>query len=91
MDSLRLPNQIEVKIKKEKDGTLFAELPEFGVFTEADSVGELIFNVNDLIYSFFDVKSSSRGKFCYLPHLKKQIEAKHQINSIPFLILTVQI
>ncbi len=86
--TMKLPSQIKVGIVREKDGTYFAELSDYRIFTEADSFRELIFNVNDLVYSFFDVKKEDRGKFWYLPPTEQQHEEKPQMNPILFNVLT---
>jgi len=61
-----LPTEIKVKIIPEKGG-YFAYLPEYDVFTEADSPLELFFNVNDLIYTFFDVPKNKQKKVHFFP------------------------
>ena len=52
-----LPKQVKVKILKE--GKVFiAELEELNAFTEADSLADLDFMINDLIFAAFDVPIS---------------------------------
>ncbi len=67
MNKLRLPKSVEVKVIREKGGILFAELPEYSIFTEADTFPDLVFNVNDLVQSFFDVPKKLREKVWYNP------------------------
>lgn len=91
MNSKKLPLEIKVKIKKEESGIIFAELCDYGIFTEANSFNELIFNVNDLVCSFFDISSKDRYKFWYLPSEEKlQLKQKENISNNPlmFYILT---
>lgn len=67
MNKIKLPKAIRVRVVKEKGGVLFAELPEYSIFTEADTFSSLIFNVNDLVISFFDVPKNLREKVWYSP------------------------
>ena len=64
------PGQVKVKISQPKKGILFAELPEYDVFTEANDPFELFSNVNDLIYALFDIPKSLQGKIFYYPSPK---------------------
>jgi len=70
--SPKLPQVIKVKIIKTKEGTLIAELPKYDIFTEANSPLELDFNINDLIYTFFDVPKKYQGKIIYRKIVKKK-------------------
>ena len=88
MKKLLLPSKIRVKVIQEKSGFLFAELPEYDVFTEANSFNELLVNVNDLVYTFFDVPQKDRGKIVYMPPLKQQKQEVFPINPISFNVLT---
>jgi len=90
MNFVKLPPKIKVKIAKEKNGCFFAELPKFGIFTEADSFLELVYNINDLIYSFFEIDKKDQGKFWYLPSplVKQKSQVKYQSDSLSFNILT---
>lgn len=85
---LRLPSKIKVKVNKEKSGIFFAELTEYDVFTEANSLNELIINVNDLIYTYFDLPKRDRDKIRYMPPLKEQKEEKFPVNPILFSVFT---
>lgn len=85
---ISLPSKIKVKVIQEKSGNYFVELPEYDAFTEASSVTELIFNVNDLIYTYFDVPKKDRGKVWYEPPLKQRKEEKFPVNPILFRALT---
>lgn len=84
----KLPSQIQVRIKKEKIGGFFAELPEYDIFTEADSLNGLIINVNDLVYTYFDLPKKDRGKIWYMPPLEQQRKEKFPVNPVLFNVLT---
>lgn len=91
MDTKKLPSQIKVKVVQEKSGVIFAELSDYGIFTEANNQTELIFNINNLIYSFFDIADKDRDKFWYLPSLKeaqKKQKSAPLVNPLFFHILT---
>lgn len=60
-----LPDTIKVNIVKTKLGKYFARLPEYDVFTESDSLEELDFFINDLIFTFFDVPKVMQSKVIY--------------------------
>lgn len=68
----KLPTLIKVKIIKTKEGSYIAELPEYDIFTEADSPLELDFNINDLIYTFFDIPKKYHGKIVYRKVVKEK-------------------
>lgn len=63
----KLPAIIKVKVAETPSGKYIADLPEYDVFTEVDTLGELEFYVNDLIYAFFDVPKKFQGKIWYQP------------------------
>lgn len=63
----QLPPQIKVKIFQGKSGVWIAELPEYDIFTEADSPLELDFQINDLIYAHFDIPKKSQKFIRYVP------------------------
>lgn len=87
--SQSLPSEIKVKVIKEKSGVYFAELVEYGIFTEADSPQELIFNINDLIYSFFDISKRDRTKIWYMPReLPAGKQEKTFMHPVLFHVLT---
>lgn len=62
-----LPDPIKVTVIKGKSGVLIAELKEYDIFTEAESFNELIFNINDLIYTYFEIPKKYQGKIFYIP------------------------
>ena len=63
----QLPEKIEVRLIKGSSGTFIAELPEFDIFTEADSIGELLLSINDLLFEYFDIPKAMQGTFMYKP------------------------
>lgn len=88
-----LPNKIEVKVMKNpRTGVFIAELPEYDIFTESDSFNELIFQVNDLIYTYFEVPKKSHGNIWYMPPQVTTLAEKQNppVDPILFHILTSQ-
>ena len=67
----KLPKRILVEIKKADSGDYLAYLPEFDIFTEADNPAHLIFQVNDLIYAYFDIPKKYQRQFHFLPPLER--------------------
>ena len=74
----KLPESISVNVKKGESGCLLAELPEYDVFTEADDLNHLYFQVNDLIYTYFDVPKKYQDKISFIPPLS----ARHELIKI---------
>lgn len=64
---LQLPEKIKVVLIKGSGQTFIAELPEYDIFTEADSIGELLLSINDLLYEYFDIPKAMQGTFIYKP------------------------
>jgi len=62
-----LPAKIHVQVGKGKSGSLIATLPEYDIFTQAEDLNELFFQVNDLIYTFFDVPKNMQNEIYYIP------------------------
>ncbi len=75
----KLPQSVKVKIFQGKSGAYIAELPEYEIFTEADSSFELDFLINDLIYAYFDVPKEIQKFIRYVP---KQQEKKTSLEDI---------
>lgn len=71
-----LPKRIKVKVIKGKSGVYIAELPDYDIFTEADDLLDLILNINDLIYAFFEVSKKYQGKIYYLPPIIRRDKSK---------------
>lgn len=89
----KLPSKIKVKIVRNlKTGVFLAELPEYDVFTESDSFSGLVFQVNDLIYTFFEVPKKFHGRFIYYPPQGNALEEQKPlpVNPIVFHLLTSQ-
>lgn len=65
---LPLPHTILVKLSPgEKRGIIIAELVEYDVFTEVDSLLELDDQINDLIYTLFEVPREFQKSIKYEP------------------------
>lgn len=80
----QLPNKITVKILKEQN-VLIAELPEYDLHTEADTIWELVSNVNDIIKLYFNIPSESQTGIIYFPPIGNREPEVTQISSIDFL------
>ena len=61
----QLPRRIEVRIKRGQSGAYIAELPELNIFTECDSLEDIDPNVNDLIFTHFDISRQMQNKIWY--------------------------
>lgn len=84
---LDLPSSIQVKILRGKS-CFIAELPEYDISTEADSVEAIVNNVNDLIYAYFDVPKSMQKDFRYCPPQK--VEPNTERVKMPLLLVYQQ-
>ena len=71
---VKLPTHINVHIQKGESGAIVATLEKFNAVTEADNLIELFFNVNDLIYTIFDVPKSIQTKIQYIPSKESQMQ-----------------
>jgi len=70
-----LPNKILVSIHRGKSGAWIADLPQYDIFTEADSQIELDYFINDLIFSHFEVPDMVRKMIRYSPRPEpKEVE-----------------
>lgn len=81
IDFTKIPNSLKADVKKGETGVLIAELPAFGVFTEADDLNELFINVNDLIYTYFDIPKRYQDKICFVPNVaarEELVKAAHE-------------
>ena len=85
---LQLPEKIKVVLIKGSSGTFIAELPEYDIFTEADSIGELLLSINDLLYEYFDIPKAMQGTFTYKP--KQTEEAIPNRTNVPLSIVYQQ-
>jgi len=63
----QLPKTIKVDVSKGESGVLVAQLTEFEIFTEADTLNELWLQVNDLIYTYFDIPQKYQEHITYIP------------------------
>jgi hypothetical protein len=70
---LKLPNQIAVSIQKGESEALVAVLEKYDAVTEGNSLTELFFNVNDLIYTIFDVPKKLQEDIQFIPSKEAQI------------------
>ena len=64
-------------------GVYIAELPEYGIHTEAECESALDFMINDLIYAYFNVPRELWGKIIYRKLLEKP---KPQMDIRSFMI-----
>ena len=81
IDFPKLPDKISVDIKRGKSGRYLAYLPEFDIFTEANNPAHLFFQVNDLIYTFFDVPKKYQSEVFFIPPVEVR-EQLSQVNGI---------
>ena len=64
----QLPEELDVKLSRNpKTGIWVANIKNLDIFTEADDLIGLIYNVNDLIYAFFDIPKKLQHKVWYIP------------------------
>lgn len=70
----QLPSAIHVDVSKGTSGVLLAKLTQYNIFTEADSLNDLFLQVNDLIYTYFDVPKKYQGQITYIPPKTIQYE-----------------
>lgn len=69
IDFTKIPKFLKVDVKKGQKGVLIVELPQFTIATEANDLNELFFNVNDLIYTYFDIPKKYQDKICFVPNV----------------------
>jgi len=73
----QLPERIKVHISKGSSGVFIAELPEYDISTEADSMWEIDDLINDLIWVYFDVPKEFRKEIRYVPEEpRKEIDLR---------------
>ncbi len=77
----QLPKELNVKVSRNpKTGIWIAQIKNLDVFTEADDLIGLIYNVNDLIYAFFDIPKKLQHKVWYMtPYLQDTTGNKPKI------------
>lgn len=71
-DLLKIPQSIRVEVTKGSSGCLLAELPKFDIFTEADNLNHLFFQVNDLIYTHFNIPKKYQDEIYFRPPKEEQ-------------------
>lgn len=70
-----LPQNIKVKVLFHKGGDgYFATLPEYDVFTEADTEEKLGYMINDLIYELFSVPKEMQNRIRYIKEKEEEFE-----------------
>lgn len=74
IDFTKIPDFLKVDVKKGETGVLIAELPDYGVFTEAEDLNELFGNVNDLMYTYFDIPKKYHDEICFVPNTSAREE-----------------
>lgn len=73
INKMSLPSTIAVHIQKGDSGALVAMLDEYNAVTEASDLNELFFNVNDLIYTIFDIPKKYQNEIQFLPTMEARI------------------
>lgn len=69
IDFNKIPKYLKVDVKKGETGVLIAALPTLGVSTEAEDLNELFLNVNDLVYTYFDISKKYQEGVCFVPNV----------------------
>lgn len=65
-----LPSKVKVQVSKTPEGSFIATFPELpGCLTEADDVVDLLYQVNDAIFTYYDIarKDLKGVDFLYAP------------------------
>lgn len=75
MENIQIPHQITVRLVRDNSGFV-AELPEYNAHTEAEDIYELFYQVNDLIYSIFDIAPEFRKFIKYIPESGEKFGSK---------------
>ena len=71
-NGLILPSKIKIRIFKGQSGVIIAELPDYDISTEADSILEVDDLINDLIFVYFDIPENLRKVIRYIPEKPRQ-------------------
>jgi predicted RNase H-like HicB family nuclease len=74
-----LPSKIKVVVSKTPEKTYMATFPELpGCLTEADNIIDLLYQVNDAIFTYFDIERKELKNIDFLyappPNFLKNIE-----------------
>ena len=80
---ISLPAQVAVQIQKGESGALIAMLDQYDAVTEATDLNELFFNVNDLIYTIFDIPKKYQDDIQFLPTMEARINMMRVARSSP--------
>lgn len=79
MKKYHLPEEVQVEVVKDDDGSYFAKLTDYpGCMTVADSEYELLFNLTDAILTYFEVphKDTQNADIVYFPKVSPQQTTK---------------
>lgn len=69
----QLPEELDVTVSRNPEtGIWLAKIKDLDIFTEADDLIGLIYNVNDLIYAFFDIPKKLQHQVWYMPPYFKE-------------------
>ncbi len=83
---IELPEKISVKIMQGSSGVFIAELSEYDAFTEANTLLELDNQINDLIFTIFDVPKEYQKAIRYLREPSKQeLGLQEKMNFLKFI------
>lgn len=68
-----LPEELDVRVlRNPKTGIWIAKIKNLDIFTEADDLIGLLYNINDLIYAFFGIPKDLQPKVWYMPSSLQQ-------------------
>jgi len=74
IDFKKIPKYLTVNVQKGESGALIAEVSDLGVTTEANDLNELFINVNDLIYTYFDIPKKYQDQIQFIPNITARME-----------------
>lgn len=75
----QLPEELDVTVSRNPEtGIWLAKIKHLDIFTEADDLIGLIYNVNDLIYAFFDIPKKLQHQVWYMPPYFKETTVHKQ-------------
>lgn len=78
-----LPKYFIIKaLRNKKTNVWIAQIENYDICTEADSFYELVINVNDLIYTYFDIPKKLQSQIRYLPPMLEQYSEEKKKTSI---------
>ena len=82
-ENVILPAKIQVKISKGEMGAWIVEVPEFDISTETESLLDIDFLLNDLLYVYFDVPLEDRKRVRYVPVEPKIMIEENKLKAHP--------